>query len=524
MTCILPKDFSTQRACNAFVAVSSLFVTLHCQAYVSQIDIQDRPEKYIEAVAGSADAERLFFQMMHAVSPLCESDSTKFAWSFGPRRTTFVEPKTKVDDEARSESSTQANFRAGNQVIAKHYGLNVGESVFTAEVKGTPWEFAGFSTGKAVVFPDSLSNELKVLNFPRNDSDDVRNVDTEIRRSPVIELPILKGGSVVQVKIRRVPVCAGALDIRVSEFKYADSVNRSVTISYPLLKTLAREELVSVMALEVARVALGQTDGLARLGAATFFPGLLAPLINIETKTIEPPPKELIAADRLAMQIASGFGVEVPTYISVIRKLVEEPAPMLGAPYYRKTRGIAYQREEAFTASEKAWQEKKFYLLVAGVDLQTQRQIRALSRVVHTRPDSIFSALEPVKTAKASGGQGSTDMKETASGASVDTVDGLNGLFRSQYRAVEAVKTSNLDAIPTLSAVCRERYVEWLARPLPKGFAISSLGSCGLSWGTKPAVVSLPTDPGERALLLCNRLAKGECQLYALDDQVVQKQ
>ena len=61
---------------------------------------------------------------------------------------------------------------------------------------------------------------------------------------------------------------------------------------------------------------------------------------------------------------------------------------MLGAPYYRKTRGIAYQREEAFTASEKAWQEKKFYLLVAGVDLQTQRQIRALSRVVHTRPDT----------------------------------------------------------------------------------------------------------------------------------------
>ena len=278
------------------------------------------------------------------------------------------------------------------------------------------------------------------------------------------------------------------------------------------------------MALEVARVALGQTDGLARQGAANFFPGLLAPLINIETKTIEPPPKELIAADRLAMQIASGFGVEVPTYIRVIRKLVEEPAPMLGAPYYRKTRGIAYQREDAFTASEKAWQEKKFYLLVAGLDLQTQRQVGVLSRVIHTRPDSIFAASELGNASMASGGQDSTSSKEKVSSASADTVDGLNGLFRSQYRAVEAVKVDNLDAIPTMNADCRARYIDWLARPLPKGFAISSLGNCGFSWGTRPAIVSLPKDPGERALLMCNRLGKGECQLYAMDDKVVQKQ
>ncbi|MEJ5991585.1 hypothetical protein WG902_16400 [Ramlibacter sp. PS3R-8] len=79
----------------------------------------------------------------------------------------------------------------------------------------------------------------------------------------------------------------------------------------------------------------------------------------------------------------------------------------------------------------------------------------------------------------------------------------------------------DIDAIPYLSDRGRQRYREWLALPTPKAFAISHTGYFFATSGLQPADTSMPTDPNERALLGCERNAKVQCKLYAVNGSVV---
>jgi hypothetical protein len=79
----------------------------------------------------------------------------------------------------------------------------------------------------------------------------------------------------------------------------------------------------------------------------------------------------------------------------------------------------------------------------------------------------------------------------------------------------------DIDAVPYLSDRGRKGYSEWLARPTPKAFAISTKGNWYATWGVSPPDASLPIDPGERALQLCERAAQVPCKLYAVNGSVV---
>ena len=57
--------------------------------------------------------------------------------------------------------------------------------------------------------------------------------------------------------------------------------------------------------------------------------------------------------------------------------------------------------------------------------------------------------------------------------------------------------------------------------PLPKACAISDNGHFGCAWGTSPRDRTMPTDPQQRALILCARYAGKSCFVYVVDDQVV---
>lgn len=98
----------------------------------------------------------------------------------------------------------------------------------------------------------------------------------------------------------------------------------------------------------------------------------------------------------------------------------------------------------------------------------------------------------------------------------------LNAAFRKNYSPTLGAKITDLAAVPWVSENCRQRYEQWLKSASPRGFAIGDSGNCGFSSGTT-VTNDLPPDPAERALTICQRMNRGICQLYAIDNDVVFK-
>ena len=90
------------------------------------------------------------------------------------------------------------------------------------------------------------------------------------------------------------------------------------------------------------------------------------------------------------------------------------------------------------------------------------------------------------------------------------------GHLASGYAAID-----DIDAIPYLTARGRKGYQEWLGLPLPRAFALAPNGYYWFTSTTRPREADLPVDPGERALLMCERSAKRPCKLYAVNNAVV---
>lgn len=77
------------------------------------------------------------------------------------------------------------------------------------------------------------------------------------------------------------------------------------------------------------------------------------------------------------------------------------------------------------------------------------------------------------------------------------------------------------DPVPFLDASGQARFREFLARPLPRAFAIARTGHSFSAWGRTPARAGDPVDVSARALLRCREAAGQECLLYMLDDRKV---
>lgn len=82
-------------------------------------------------------------------------------------------------------------------------------------------------------------------------------------------------------------------------------------------------------------------------------------------------------------------------------------------------------------------------------------------------------------------------------------------------------RIDDIDAVPYLGDKGRENYREWIGRPTPKAFALGTDGSWFGAWGLRPTDPAHPTDPSERAMLLCQQRTKGVCMLYAVNGSVV---
>lgn len=87
--------------------------------------------------------------------------------------------------------------------------------------------------------------------------------------------------------------------------------------------------------------------------------------------------------------------------------------------------------------------------------------------------------------------------------------------------ALEDGRLRDVDAIPYINDKARQRYRDWLKSPPPRAFAISAAGAYAYTSGVAPADETLPSDPAERAVILCNRNSKQPCKLYAVNGAVV---
>ena len=88
--------------------------------------------------------------------------------------------------------------------------------------------------------------------------------------------------------------------------------------------------------------------------------------------------------------------------------------------------------------------------------------------------------------------------------------------FGSGYAAL-----TDIDAVPYLDDRGREDYRAYIAHPTPKAFAIAPTGQWGNAWTLRPANPAHPSDPTERALVLCSARAGVACKLYAVNGTVV---
>ena len=82
--------------------------------------------------------------------------------------------------------------------------------------------------------------------------------------------------------------------------------------------------------------------------------------------------------------------------------------------------------------------------------------------------------------------------------------------------ATDFAALSDVDKVPFLKPSGRDGYKVFLAKQLPRAFAIAPSGAWAWS--------EMGDDPLARALANCQRHAKTDCKLYAVDDQVVWKE
>jgi hypothetical protein len=472
----------------------------------------------IEKIAAKARA--LLFHLSYVVQPVCAQNPGDLGWSLGPRPKTI--PNKPVENSQK--------FQADAEAMVEQLKLEPGDSVFLADIEKTPWGYAGFRTNEAFKFDwkDTKPLSQMLAGYPGIDADHLDADKGEIKQNLQTEFLISRKGEAVKIRVAKVPVCLLGLDIVDSKYSYADSQGVSIIVTAPFLSQLSRDELVVVLSHEVAHSILklnGRSTG--KFVAKLILGNIVNIGENIETGMHEPKDTDLVKADKLALRLAAGFGVNVPSYVDIIHKLTKDQS-LLGLPTYRLTRGIPPKREDQLRRSLALWNTEKKYYAVEGVEQQILLEIAQRARIVNTDPERVFgspSVKQPAIVMATKNSAIQTDLTlESSPSTATRTVAWIpNVELRSKHPPTDFANLNDISAVPGISVACRERYQTWLAWANPKAYVVGPKGNCGFSTGTHPPNKELPIDPVERALLVCAKASAADCKLYAIDDMVVWK-
>lgn len=460
---------------------------------------ETQPSRMVEVKKISAPAEQLLFQLAYAAQPLCQKEDADWTWSLGgfPRSIPPL-PNDKLPKRSLAEY----------EELARHYNMGPGASIFLADIDRTPWGYAGFKAREPFEFAEQ-GQLLRFFGTPKPDSVGPHVREKNPDAAPLVEFSVKRNGEPAKIAVRRVAVCQLSLNVVDGTYRYADSEGASVIVTVPLLARLSRDELVVVLAHEVAHVALKLSrDRTKSRMLAQLLVGSLASIgENQESELREPKSADLVRADRLAMRLSSGFGVDVPAYAAIIRKLVQDE-DSFGAPTYRRTRGIDLNREEKLQRSVDTWNKSRTFYPAHAEDRLLEQEVTRRAKQVYSDPASVFSA-------SAAGQKQPAPQTEPVAETAASEVTGASPVARVHAGPVPPSTSfadlANADALPRVSPRGRTLYLEWLTEPFPRAVALSDKGAIARAYGT---------DAMERAVRNCEKF-KNPCRLYAVDDKVV---
>lgn len=492
--------------CRSFLIATSCFFVL--RAAVAALP-NTEASRIVEVEKMAAPARQILFSMAYAVQPICARDRGDWNWHFGPLPTTI--PIKRIDRVKWMQAQSDA--------IAAHFKMEPGNNIFLAEIAKTPWGYAGFKAEEPFDFNLKGQELIELLNVRRTpDAGLVAAKDEANKANPFVEVGVIRQGESVKHIVRRVPVCLMGLNAVDSKYRYADSRGYDVIATVPLLEKLTRDELVVVLSHEVAHIALKlSARSTEKLVAKLIFGRLIEMTQNQESELYEPKDTDLVQADRLAMRVAAGFGVDVPSYVSTIQKLVADQ-DSFGAPTYRRTRGISPNRAEQLQRSAALWNaEKKFYSVTA-LDPKALQDVTRRARLVNTLPERVFGSNAQVQASPNVEESGPSDVTQQDKPPSVSESAGvrMETPLPSGFAEIDDV-----NAIPYITDKGRESYRKWLATKGPRAFAISTAGASAAAFGSSSSVDSISSDPSERAVLRCNSVSREPCRVYAVNGAVI---
>lgn len=124
------------------------------------------------------------------------------------------------------------------------------------------------------------------------------------------------------------------------------------------------------------------------------------------------------------------------------------------------------------------------------------------------------------------GDQGRAVKQALAAYASVCAAELAANMFgiKSEIPAqapVAAAAEPAAKTIPFINQNGQNAYREFLGKPMPRAFAISSDGHYAYAWGARPADPAAPVDVKERALFNCKKAGGAHCTAYMVNDTVV---
>lgn len=497
------------------------------------------PESFLELEAISAHAREVLFLLQYSLQPVCAEKGD--LWSGG------IDPEIVFPKEP-SASGMKKRW----EILQQTFGAKPGQFVFLVDQPLTPYGVAGIRAGDIV---DAALNRPRPGDAPGDAADKggqdsapaPRPADKQpagsvleraralnkmlseqaeriYSRNPIRNMTVLRNGVATPVAVRMVRTCRIHLIPVDSKYSYADSDNNQVIMTKPLLQSLSHAELVAVIAHEAAHVALDLSKDRVsgRLTAKLFFGKLAGIGENVETETSAPKDAELIQADRLAMRMATGLGVEPAAYVATLRKLVAS-GETLGRPDYERTRPMNPARLEALEKNVQLWEEGKRYYPPGKVALEKVREAYARAVAVSQNPNLAFVPTLP----PAPGANLARQAAPKAAGADADAPEvGANAAHSTLTEPVSRVQSGQSRWVPPDTGYARlddvgavpvrdegkARYQHFLTLPTPRAFVVGEKGGWRFWWRDPRAIA--------KAIDYCEK-STTKCWLYVVDDRVV---
>lgn len=322
-------------------------------------------EQALDVRAEMIRSSQLTLSLGALAAPLCAKDLR--SWEIAPPLF-FVSP----------ESTKYLPAREMGVALRKRFGAADGERVVIADAALAPYVQEGLKAGDA--FPAGIDFHPVPVE-PQNTYRERRFA--AIAANPDQVYSVRRGDQTLRIPLKNRLTCSGALMIRKSNYRYANSESGVgtmssgglVIITYPLLKSLSYREQAMVIAHEIAETATGSNRNtvLTAIGGVNIFVGAG----HTEIGRLRQGQPELMAiSDLVALWLLSQIEIPPEDYLALVTKLDAEKAG-LGAPVYATTRPLAQERKDAIANAIAQWQKDKSLPVPKGYTPEAMAELRS---------------------------------------------------------------------------------------------------------------------------------------------------